>query len=107
MTNGKENISPELMARTARLFKALGDPSRMRIVCRLLAGEACTQSFSEELRITKPAISHHIFILRCNDPLKSRRDGKYIYYTLSDDHIKSIVETAMAHVIEQDLKCRA
>lgn len=83
-------------------FKILGDSTRMRILLALDKGELCVYHISEELNMTMSAVSHQLRILRDAKLVASRRDGRSIYYSLCDDHIKTIVETALEHVSEKD-----
>ena len=83
-------------------FKVLGDSTRMKVLLALDDGEMCVYHISEELDMSMSAVSHQLRILRDAKLVTSRRDGKNIYYSLCDDHVKTIVETAFEHVSEKD-----
>ena len=86
----------------AELFKVFGDSTRIRILFALFDGEKSVGEISEELEMTQSAISHQLKILKTNKLIKSRRDGKSIFYSLADDHVKTIIFQGMEHV-EEDL----
>ena len=78
----------------AELFKVFGDSTRMRILFVLFEAEA--------LNMTQSAISHQLRILKQNKLVKSRREGKSVFYSLADDHVRTIVDQGREH-IEEDL----
>ncbi|MBF7096033.1 ArsR/SmtB family transcription factor [Alkalibacter mobilis] len=88
-----ENISD-----MAEFFKVFGDPTRMKILLSLLGKEMCVNCITDTTEVSQSAISHQLRILRTSGLVKSRRVGKQIYYSLDDDHIKSILEIAHEHV---------
>lgn len=73
-----------------RIFKALSDENRIRILKRLRSGEKCGCELLEELQITQPTLSHHMKILCDCAVVKSRREGKWMYYTIDCDGIKHV-----------------
>ena len=95
------NMLPEdrLLALTD-LFKVFGDSTRLRILSALAHGEICVYDLSVILDMTQSAISHQLRILKQSRLVKSRRDGKMIYYSLDDDHVRSIISQGMEHVME-------
>ncbi|MBQ6525541.1 MAG: helix-turn-helix transcriptional regulator [Clostridia bacterium] len=85
----------------ADLFKVFGDSTRLRILCVLIdKGEICVADLAETLEMTQSAISHQLRTLKQNKLVKSRRDGKMVYYSLDDDHVRSIIETGREHIEE-------
>ena len=78
----------------ARIFKALGDENRIRILRQLRSGEKCGCELLEELRITQPTLSHHMKILCDCGIVKSRREGKWMHYMINCDGVK-VVRTLM------------
>ena len=74
----------------AQIFKALGDDNRIRILKQLRTGEKCGCELLEELKITQPTLSHHMKILCGCNIVKSRREGKWLYYAIDCDGIKTI-----------------
>ncbi len=90
----------ELLHQNASFFKVLGDPTRMRIVAALDKSEMCVCDLAVLLNMTKSAISHQLKTLREANFVKSRRDGKVVYYTLKDEHVRIIFEMGIEHVSE-------
>ena len=84
----------------ADLFKVFGDSSRIRILYSLLDDEHCVQELADELAMTQSAVSHQLKILRMNKLVKSRRDGRQIYYSLADDHVSTILSMGKEHISE-------
>ena len=78
------------------LFKVLGDPTRAKIVLALDNREVCVCTLANAL-----AVSHQLAILKANNIVKSRRDGKQVYYSFDDEHITDIIEIAQAHIKHQ------
>ena len=90
----------ELICDLADLFKIFGDTTRMRILYALLEGEMCVGTISHALSMTQSAISHQLRILKQNKLVKSRREGKSIYYSLADDHVRTIINQGREHIEE-------
>ena len=86
----------------AELFKIFGDSTRLRILMQLEAGELCVGDLAEALEMTQSAISHQLRILKQNKLVKARRDGKSIFYSLADDHVKTIIGQGREHIEEDD-----
>lgn len=84
----------------AELFKVFGDSTRIRIMCALLQGEMCVCDISELLSMTQSAVSHQLRLLKTHRLLKSRREGKSVFYSLDDDHIASILFQGLRHIEE-------
>lgn len=84
----------------AELFKVFGDSTRVRILFALFEAELCVCDLSEALDMTQSAISHQLQILRTNKLVKSRRDGKQIYYSLADEHVVTIMAQGLNHILE-------
>ena len=84
----------------AELFKMFGDSTRMRILFVLFESEACTCDLAEVLRMTPSAISHQLKTLQRAKLVKSRREGRTVYYSLSDDHVRMMIEQGIEHVEE-------
>ncbi|MEG2082587.1 MAG: metalloregulator ArsR/SmtB family transcription factor [Oscillospiraceae bacterium] len=85
-------------------FKVLGDPTRIRLMCVLEKGELCVCDLAVALDMTKSAISHQLSGLRSAKLVKSRREGKNIYYSVDDDHVREVLTLAYTHIrhSEQD-----
>ena len=84
----------------AELFKVFGDTTRIRILYGLFESEMCVCDIAEMLSLTPSAISHQLRLLKQFRLVKSRRDGKTIYYSLADDHVRSIIDTGREHIEE-------
>ena len=84
----------------AELFKVFGDSTRIRILFVLFESEVCVCDLAEVLNMTVSAISHQLKILKTNKLIKSRREGKSVFYSLADDHVRSIVSQGMEHICE-------
>ena len=77
-----------------------GDPTRMKILFVLFESEACTCDLAEVLKMTSSAVSHQLKTLQRAKLVKSRRDGRAVYYTLADEHVRTIIRQGMEHVEE-------
>lgn len=86
----------------AELFKVFGDSTRIRILFVLFEMEVCVCDLAQALNMTQSAISHQLKILKQNKLVKSRRDGKSIFYSLADDHVRTIIAQGREH-IEEDM----
>ena len=82
-------------------FKLFGDSTRMRILFAIDEGPLCVCEISAVLEMTKSAISHQLKTLRQNNLIKAERRGKNVYYSLSDSHVKDIIEKALEHIEEE------
>lgn len=90
----------ELLTRMADLLKMFGEPTRVRILFELLDHERCVGEIAEHLEMTVSSISHQLRVLKQARLVKSRRDGKTIFYSLADAHVKTIFYHALEHVME-------
>lgn len=103
--NTKEAMNKEKnIDRLSDLFKTIGDPTRARILFALDKNELCVCDICNILNMTKSAISHQLAKLRKADLVKFRKDGKTVYYSLNDNHIKVIFETAIEHLTHINIK---
>ena len=82
------------------LFKVFGDTTRIKIMYALHEEELCVCAISELLNMTQSAISHQLKTLKDANLVASRREGKTVYYSLSDDHVKSIIAEGYEHITE-------
>lgn len=88
------------MSELAELYKVFGDSTRIRILCSLFDGEMCVCGIASLLGMTLSAISHQLRILKNAKLVKSRRDGKTVYYSLDDAHIHDIIGLGLEHICE-------
>ena len=84
----------------ADLFRIFGDTTRIRILYSLFDGELCVNDISTVLGLTQSSVSHQLRILKDSKLVKFRRDGKSIFYSLDDDHVRSILNLGMEHLEE-------
>lgn len=84
----------------ADFFKVFADSTRIKILYVLLCSEMCVCDLAETLHMTQSAISHQLRVLKQMDLVKNRRDGKTIYYSLSDNHISTILNQGLEHIEE-------
>ncbi len=82
-------------------FKIMGDSTRLQLLMILEHGELCVSDLAYLLNMSISAVSHQLKSLRTAKLVKIRRDGKNIYYSLDDDHIKSILEVSLEHILEK------
>lgn len=86
----------------SELFKVFGDSTRIRILFVLFEAEVCVCDLANALNMTQSAISHQLRILKANKLVKSRREGKSVFYSLSDDHVRTIIAMGLEHIEESD-----
>ena len=84
----------------AEIFKVLSDPMRLKIIMALDREELCVCDLATLLGVTRPAVSHHLRILRHLRLVRYRRDGKIAYYSLDDSHISELIRTVQEHLDE-------
>ena len=97
----RENMQDEdPIYEVAELFKVFGDTTRIRILYGLFEAEMCVCDIAEMLSLTPSAISHQLKLLKQFRLVKSRREGKTVYYSLADDHVRSIIDTGREHIEE-------
>lgn len=84
----------------AELFKVFGDSTRIRILYVLFEAEVCVCDLAAILNMNQSAISHQLRILKQSRLVKSRREGKSVFYSLADDHVRSIIDQGREHVEE-------
>lgn len=84
----------------AELFKALGDYTRVRILYALSVNELCVCALAEVLDMSQSAISHQLRLLRAAKLVRYRKEGKNVFYTLDDDHVRNLVTQGLDHVLE-------
>ena len=84
----------------AELFRVFGDTTRMRILFVLFEAEVCVCDLAAALNMTQSAISHQLNQLKRSKLVKGRREGKSVFYSLADDHVRTIVSQGMEHIDE-------
>ena len=90
----------ETLEQIAELFKAFADPTRVHILSLLVEGELCVGDIAQGVALSQSAISHQLRILKQMHLIKFRREGKNILYSLADDHVRTILQMGLEHVLE-------
>jgi DNA-binding transcriptional ArsR family regulator len=91
----------DAVTRVADTFRLLGDPTRVRILDALAAGELCVCDLAQVLGVSESAVSHQLRLLRGVRLVRPRRAGRQVFYRLDDQHIISLFQQALGHVEEQ------
>lgn len=94
-------VSNDMSERLAETFKALSDPTRIRIVFSLLQGELCVCEISEAIGMSQSAVSHQLRKLKDLRLVKRRKSSKMVYYSLDDGHIIKLLTQGIDHVREE------
>ncbi len=90
----------QTMESIAELFKGFADPTRVHILSLLQHQELCVTDIADAVELSQSAISHQLRILKQMHLIKFRREGKNIWYSLADDHVRTILEMGLEHVLE-------
>lgn len=85
-------------AQMAELFRTLSDSSRVRIISALTTGEMSVGQLAELVDISHSAVSHHMRHLRQMQLVRSRKEGRYVYYNLDDEHVSDLFRCGLEHV---------
>ena len=97
----RENMPDELeLYDLAEFFKVFGDSTRIRILFALFEAEVCVCDLAEALGMTQSAVSHQLRILKQNRLVKNRREGKSVFYSLADGHVRAIIDQGREHIEE-------
>lgn len=90
----------------ARLFAVLGDPTRIRVLTALSAGELCVCDLAAATGVNRSTVSHQLRVLRAHRLVRRRREGKIVYYALDDDHVVQLLAMAGEHSREAEVDRR-
>nr|MBP3680694.1 winged helix-turn-helix transcriptional regulator [Clostridia bacterium] len=91
-------IQQEKINKISDFFKILGDSTRAKIIAALDQNEMCVCDIANVLQMTKSSVSHQLAILRKAKLVKYRKEGKTVYYSLSDNHVQEVFESALDHI---------
>ncbi|MEW5815808.1 MAG: metalloregulator ArsR/SmtB family transcription factor [Spirochaetota bacterium] len=91
----------ELIRRIGDFFKVIGDPTRIKIINALFHSEMCVCDLAAVLNMNQPAVSHQLKILKQANLVKYRKEGKVVYYSLNDNHVRQIYEQGLIHIKEK------
>lgn len=94
----EQMLDSNAAADVAELFKALSDPTRIRIISVLAHTEMCVGDLCIALEMSQPAVSYQLRILRTLRIVRARKDGKHVFYTLDDDHVYQLYHQGVNHV---------
>lgn len=100
-TVNEEMPDEEELYDLAELFKVFGDSTRIRILYVLFEAEVCVCDLAQALNMTQSAISHQLRILKQSKLVKNRREGKSVFYSLADDHVRTIIAQGREHIDEE------
>ena len=97
----RQQLPPdEILYDLAELFRIFGDSTRIRILYVLFEAEMCVCDIATLLGMTQSAISHQLRALKNARLVKARREGKTVFYSLADDHVKTIINQGLDHILE-------
>ena len=96
----REMPGDETLYDLAELFKVFGDSTRIKLLYALFEAELCVCDISRLLGLTQSAVSHQLRVLKNSRLVKFRKDGKTVFYSLADDHVRKIIAQGMEHVNE-------
>lgn len=94
----EKELELEFIQEMAEFFRIFCDATRIRILQVLLEGEKNVGDLAEALEMSQSAISHQLRVLRQNDLVKYRKEGKVVFYSLDDEHVQNVMEQGMAHL---------
>ena len=94
-----ESLSDDVMETMAESFRALGDPTRLRIAALLFNGERTVGDLAGHLAVSQSAVSHQLRLLRNLDIVRHRKEGREVFYALADDHIRNIYSRTLEHIL--------
>jgi len=103
----QELPTDELLCDLSDLFKIFGDTTRCKILFALFESELCVCAIAELLGMTQSAISHQLRVLKQARLVRSRREGKTVFYSLDDDHVRTVIGQGMEHIEEKHGRKRA
>lgn len=90
----------EVLYDLAELFRVFGDTTRIKILYALFESELCVNDIAQVVGLSQSAVSHQLRLLKASKLVKFRREGKAMYYSLDDDHVRSMIALCMEHVEE-------
>ncbi|WP_043097195.1 ArsR/SmtB family transcription factor [Kallotenue papyrolyticum] len=98
----QRTISPEAAQALARIFKAMADPTRVRMLHALSQGELPVCDLAQLIGLSESAVSHQLSLLYALRIVRRRKHGRHVFYALDDEHIRRLIEQGMAHQAHQE-----
>lgn len=99
--------APEDASRLAATFHVLSDSGRVRLIAALLEGELCVCDLAAVTGLSQTAVSHNMRLLRASRLVKNRKQGRNVYYSLDDPHIRLLLDLGLQHIAEEPINTRA
>lgn len=93
--------SPVILDSLADFYKIFGDPTRLKILSSLLQGEMCVGTITDILEMSQSSVSHQLRTLKRARLIKSRKHGKWVYYSIDDEHVEIIYSMGLTHIKEK------
>ena len=100
------DVDDQTVARLAETFKALSDPTRLRLIAALREAEVCVGDLARALGLEQSAVSHQLRLLRALQIVRARKAGRHVYYALDDDHVRGLFAQGIDHVRHQGAEQR-
>lgn len=97
----KGRLTDEIIYDVADFYKVFGDSTRIKILYTLLDREMCVSELVEELSLNQSAVSHQLRVLRQNDLVKFRREGKTVIYSIDDEHVSVLLHQGLNHIMHK------
>lgn len=97
----KDMPKDEIIYTLSDFFKVFGDSTRIKLLYVMLNAEMCVGNIAHLLDMNQSAVSHQLKILKQNRLVKVRKEGKQVYYSLNDDHVKLIFDQGLSHILEK------
>ena len=94
------NLDRDKQEMIAELFKGFADCTRVQILSLLMDKEMCVNDIAQAIALSQSAISHQLRLLKQMQLIKYRRDGKNLWYSLADDHVRTILQMGLEHILE-------
>jgi len=96
----QEGLSEDVILQMAESFKALSDPTRLKILALLFDGERTVGDLSDHLDVSQSAVSHQLRILRNMDIVRYHKEGREVYYSLADEHVRDVLLRTLEHILD-------
>ena len=98
--DGSLSITDDQAVELAEMFRLMGDPSRLRIILACLHAPTCVSDLAARTRLSQSLVSHHLRLLRASRLLRADRQGKQVFYSPADEHVRCTIADMVAHVGE-------